>query len=271
MRYRTRKGAAISKRPSGRIDKIVCSNNRVKSNPPRQRPAYGPNVSSIRGHDPEEAILGRGSCSSVERHGEQLSDDGNALYRQLRAQWSLESHMGFMMSLRCGVVKLQNVENSRRAFCHEEDAWLAPEYMTQSFGLTFAWARPVAIGNPCMRLGRGPRLIRLRGHQDCLKSELVRDGQVWLLMMMLIHFQQHWNVVCQNHPSGCKGRGIKIIDWPHRSASLCRLIYGNSHECAILFCNINLRGKVSLHGKERRSSSTGYKLFLRSSSPGQAS
>ena len=70
-KYQIRKGTKRQKRPSGRIDRTVSSKSRVKSNPPRQCPAYGPKVSSIRSHDAFASIFARSylpnGCIELER------------------------------------------------------------------------------------------------------------------------------------------------------------------------------------------------------------
>ena len=49
IRYTIRNGATPSRRTSGRMERILSWNSRVKSNPPRQYSAYGPKESSTRG------------------------------------------------------------------------------------------------------------------------------------------------------------------------------------------------------------------------------
>lgn len=56
-RYMIRKGTTRSSRHAGRRDKIDSSNSRVKSKPPRQLPAHGPNVSSTRGQESVATIV----------------------------------------------------------------------------------------------------------------------------------------------------------------------------------------------------------------------
>ena len=46
-----RKGATTSSNASGAMERMVCSNSKVKSNPPRQSPACGPKVLSTWAQD----------------------------------------------------------------------------------------------------------------------------------------------------------------------------------------------------------------------------
>ena len=137
IRYKTRRGITRSSRTRGRIDRMVSSNKRVKSNPPRQLPAYGPNVSSTRGHGPDDFIFACGMTTQARDMKFERPQSGHGTSNRFRS-WSrhsgtvsLLSRMRVLCPARC--MYLQKIQ--LRVLPWGEKKCMAPEYMTRPCGL----------------------------------------------------------------------------------------------------------------------------------------
>lgn len=94
-RYQMRGGITATTRPTGASVRIVSSNKRVKSKPPRHVPAWGPNKSSIWEHErrgdrsmvteiEHEIRAGRETCGARDKAGEGETGNGKSRVRITR-------------------------------------------------------------------------------------------------------------------------------------------------------------------------------------------
>lgn len=156
IRYEIRRGLITSNTHSGRRDKTDCSNNRVKSNPPRQLPAQGPNVSSLSTHDLGPTIFAYGCTTHIKRC--RLRDDISAVTAMYQpdsemrspAWWDNEisNRICIIWHASCGTAEHPNA----RAALGEISRSTAPAYVA-SFPIS-AWVRPPS-SHTTLALGTG--------------------------------------------------------------------------------------------------------------------